>query len=85
MSNKKHSDLAWYAMALGILTYDVIAIKTNKFETMSTALWRSLAHPVRSPVIWVSWGILTHHLFASKNARNSMKTLSKTILKKDKI
>lgn len=82
MSNgKKHSDLAWYAMALGILSFDLIAIKTNKFETMSTALWRSLSHPVRSPVIWISWGVLTHHLFASKNARNSMKILLKS--KKD--
>jgi hypothetical protein len=76
MENQKISgEPAWLIMALGILTYDLIAIKTKRVETMSTALWRSLNHPVKSPIAILAWGILTHHLFASSIARSSLKKL----------
>lgn len=69
-------------MALGILTYDLLAIKTKKMETMSHAVWKSLAHPVKFPIATITWGILTHHLFINNKARNSMKELSKNIKNK---
>lgn len=68
-------ELAWALMAFGIFTYDMIAIKTKKAETMSSALWRSLNHPVKSPLAILAWGILTHHLFVNKNARKSLHSL----------
>ncbi len=61
-------------MALGIFSYDMYAITTKRFETMSTALWRSLEHPIKSPIAIFSWLVLTHHLFASKPARKSIKS-----------
>jgi hypothetical protein len=71
-NEKISGEYAWLTMALGILTYDLVAIKTKKIETMSGALWRSLQHPVKSPFALLTWGIVTHHLFASTSARKSM-------------
>lgn len=62
-------------MALGILIYDVTAVKTQKMETMSAAVWRSLTKPNSMVPLLVIWGVLTHHLFANKNAIQSYKTL----------
>lgn len=75
MSDDKISgEYAWVAMALSITLYDLVAIKTKKMETMSTALWKSLNHPMKFPVAPIAWAILTYHLFASSNARSSMKS-----------
>ena len=80
---KISGEYAWLIMALGITAYDLFAIKTKKIETMSTALWRSLHHPFKLPVAAIAWAILSYHLFASKNARDSIKILPDTIFKKD--
>ncbi len=70
---KVHGDYAWVVMALCILGYDLWAMNTKKAETMSSALWRSLEHPMKSPFLLLSWGVLTHHLFMNKRARKSLK------------
>ena len=70
-SNPKQGDYAWVIMALGILAYDMFAMKSKKVETMSSAMWRSLSHPIKAPLAGVCWAILTHHLFANKRARAS--------------
>jgi hypothetical protein len=67
-------DFAWIALAAGIVAYDVFAIKTKKAETMSSAIWRSLAHPIKSPLAALIWLSLTWHLFGNKQARKSYKT-----------
>lgn len=68
---KLKGDFAWIALALGILAYDIAAIRTAKVETMSSALWRSLNEPKKAAVAVAIWGVLTHHLFVNKNARKS--------------
>lgn len=67
-------------MALSILIYDLTAIKTKKAETMSTALWRSLQHPVKFPITAAAWAITTYHLFSSAPARESFKILKSNII-----
>lgn len=79
MMNKVKGDYAWGVMALGILAYDLIAIKTKRAETMSSAMWRSLEHPIKSPAVVLIWLKLTHHLFFNKNARRALKTHIKTV------
>lgn len=75
---KIRGEYAWVVMALSILTYDLVAIKTKKAETMSSAIWRSLEHPIKFPLTSLAWGIATYHLFSSQPARKSIKTLKTT-------
>jgi hypothetical protein len=77
---KIKGEYAWAVMALGILTYDLIAIKTKKMETMSHAVWKSLSHPVKFPIAATAWGVLTHHLFVNHKARNSIRQLRDNIV-----
>lgn len=65
---------AWMLMAIGIMGYDLYAIRSGKAETMSSALWRTLQHPGKSIVPIVVWGTITHHLFGNRNARAAYKT-----------
>jgi hypothetical protein len=75
MNNKKiPGDYAWIALAAGIITYDAVAIKSQKLETMSSAIWRSLSHPIKSPVAALIWASLTWHLFGNKKARKAYKS-----------
>lgn len=79
MDGKKiRGEYAWGLMALSILAYDLTAIKTKKAETMSSALWRSLEHPIKFPLTSLAWAITTYHLFSSQPARKSLKTLKTT-------
>lgn len=70
---------AWMLMFIGILGYDLYAITSGKAETMSSALWRNLQHPVKSLIPILVWGAVTHHLFGNRNARNSYKVSSTVI------
>jgi hypothetical protein len=67
----KPGDYAWYAMSAGIFLYDMFAIKTKKCETMSSAIWRSLNHPIKAPTTVLIWLAITHHLFGTKKARTA--------------
>ncbi len=78
MKKKVRGEYAWGVMALGIFSYDMVAIKTKKAETMSSALWRSLEHPIKFPFTSAAWAILTYHLFTSEPARRSLKVLYTT-------
>lgn len=84
ISKKITGFYAWILMALGICAYDMYAIKSNKYETMSTALWNSLAHPFKSAPLILVWLGITHHLFGNTRARNSYKQSISIILKKNK-
>ena len=64
-------DVAWIALALGIVGYDTIAVLSGKAETLSSAIWRSLSHPYKFPVAASIWFGLTWHLFGNPHARNS--------------
>ena len=74
---KIKGDYAWGVMALMILTYDLVAIRTKRIETMSAAMWRSLEHPIKSPLVLLIWLKLTHHLFGNKTARRAIRILLK--------
>lgn len=71
MSNKVRGEYGWLTMAGGIVAYDLWAIKSGKAETLSGAMWRSLEHPMKFPILFASWAILTHHLLLGKKARAS--------------
>jgi hypothetical protein len=64
---------AWLIMAAGIFSYDYYAIKTGRAETMSSALWGLLSHPIKSLPAILIWSVVTHHLFVNRNARQSYK------------
>lgn len=71
---------AWYTMSIGILAYDLYAMKYKKAETMSSAIWRSLSDAKKASALVAGWMVLTHHLFANKRARNHYQVhLTKTI------
>lgn len=69
-------DIAWIVLAGGIITYDLLSVVTGKAETMSSAIWRSLAHPAKSPVAVTIWAGITWHLFLNKQARAAYRTYS---------
>jgi hypothetical protein len=73
MNRDTSGEWAWLGLAAVVTSYDLYAIKTRKVETLSTALWKSLANPVKAPVSFLIWGSLTWHLFLNKQARNSYK------------
>lgn len=69
--DKLSGDIGWLLLISYIVTYDALALYSNKTETLSSALWRSLSHPYKSPVAMALWGCLTWHLFGNPNARQS--------------
>lgn len=71
LTKKVPGDFAWIVLVSGIVMYDVAAVFSGKAETLSSALWRSLSHPVKSPLTAMLWVGVTWHLFANKEARAS--------------
>lgn len=71
--NKISGEYGWLGLTLIIVAYDAYAMKTKKIETLSAALWKSLAHPKKMPAAACIWGILTWHLFLDAHARQSYK------------
>ncbi len=69
----KPAELAWVCLAAGVIAYDLIALNTNKVETLSNVVWRSLAKPNRWPIYMGVWFGLTYHLFFSPSAIESYK------------
>lgn len=74
-------DYAWVTLALCIVLYDAVAVTTKKAETMSGAIWRSLAHPYKFPVAGVVWGAISWHLFFNPQARAAYKAVWSTHMK----
>lgn len=72
------AELAWVGLAAVIIAYDLIALNTNKVETLSSAVWRSLAKPGKWPIYMGTWFGLTYHLFFNPCARQSYKTIPTT-------
>lgn len=72
--DKVPGEVAWLALALIIIGYDSAAVISKRAETLSSALWRSLANPVRFPLAAGVWLGLTWHLFGNNKARTSYKT-----------
>lgn len=68
-------DIAWLVLTGAIIGYDLAAISTKRVETLSSAIWRSLSHPRKLPILLSIWTALTWHLFANPRARQSYKNL----------
>jgi len=73
VEEKISGEYAWGVLMLGVFAYDIYSIKTGKLETMSSAVYRALRHPLKFPLLSLIWGIITFHLFANIDARESLK------------
>ncbi len=73
VEEKIDGELAWGLLILSVLVYDLYSIKTGKLETMSSAVYRALRHPLKFPLLSLIWALITFHLFANVDARQSFK------------
>lgn len=60
----------WGVLALGILAYDVYAIKSKKIETLTKSFWRTTEKRIPGSIFIGAWSILTVHLLIEKQIRN---------------
>ena len=59
-------------LALYIIAFDVVSVKTNKIETLTRSFWRHSSHPVKSIFFYGVWMILTFHLIFEPKVRNAV-------------
>lgn len=62
MERNRHGKRAWLGLVLYVVSYDVWAAKTNN-ETLSTAFYNSIKHPIKRWPIIALWMYITAHLF----------------------
>lgn len=63
---------AWLSLALGILAYDIYAIKSSKIETLTRSFWR-LSEKESIGIIFIGvWLGLTFHLLIEKSVRKKI-------------
>lgn len=67
--NRISGSYGWIALFLGVVAYDIYAIKTKKIETLTRAFWRSTESPIKSILPVSAWIILTFHLLGEKKIR----------------
>lgn len=61
--------IAWVALAVGILAYDIYAIRTKRIETLTRAFWRLSEKQLTSVFLNGAWLGLTFHLLIEKSLR----------------
>ena len=71
-SEKKSGLPAWGVLALGIIVYDVYAIKSSKIETFTRAFWRVTEKPKIGNIFIGVWLGLTFHLLIEKLIRKNL-------------
>lgn len=69
--DKKSGTLAWGGLALGIIAYDIYAIKSKKIETLTRSFWRLTEKPLIGSIFIGVWLGLTFHLLIEKLVRKS--------------
>ena len=69
--NKKSGTVAWGGLALGIIAYDIYAIKSKKIETLTRSFWRLTEKPISGSIFTGVWLGLTFHLLIEKLVRKS--------------
>ena len=67
--DKKSGTIAWGSLALGILAYDIYAIKSKKIETLTRSFWRLTEKPIEGSLLIGAWLGLTFHLLIEKQIR----------------
>lgn len=69
--DKKSGLSAWTILALGIIAYDVYAIKSEKIETLTRSFWRLTEKPKIGKIFIGVWLGLTFHLLIEKLIRKA--------------
>jgi len=69
---RKSGITAWGALVLGIIAYDVYAIKSRKIETLTRSFWRLTEKPLTAIIPVGVWLGLTFHLLIEKLVRKSI-------------
>jgi hypothetical protein len=59
---KYSGPVAWLGLTGYVVLYDVFALKSSR-ETLSSAFFRGLQHPIKRWPVALRWAILTGHLF----------------------
>ena len=70
-ADKKSGSVAWGGLALGIIAYDMYAIKSKKIETLTRAFWRLTEKPLTASIFIGVWLGLTFHLLIEKLIRKN--------------
>lgn len=68
---KKSGTPAWGGLALGIIAYDIYAIKSKKIETLTRSFWRLTEKPLTGSLFTGVWLALTFHLLIEKLIRKN--------------
>ena len=69
---RKSGTIAWGGLALGIIAYDIYAIKSKKIETLTRSFWRLTEKPLTGIIPIGVWLGLTFHLLIEKLVRKSI-------------
>jgi hypothetical protein len=69
--DKKSGTIAWGGLALGIIAYDIYAIKSKKIETLTRAFWRHTENKITGSIFTGVWLGLTFHLLIEKLIRKN--------------
>lgn len=69
--DKKSGTIAWGVLALGIIAYDIYAIKSKKIETLTRAFWRHTENKITGSIFTGVWLGLTFHLLIEKLIRKN--------------
>ncbi len=69
--DKKSGAIAWGGLALGIIVYDIYAIKSKKIETLTRAFWRHTENKITGSIFIGVWLGLTFHLLIEKLIRKN--------------
>lgn len=64
-TGKLSGSYGWALVAATVITYDALAIKTGKAETLSGFVWRHSHKPQHRAVVLLATAILIDHLFLS--------------------
>lgn len=67
--DRKSGTIAWGGLALGIIAYDIYAIKSKKIETLTRSFWRLTEKPIEGSLLIGAWLGLTFHLLIEKQIR----------------
>lgn len=70
-TDKKSGSIAWGGLALGIIAYDIYAIKSKKIETLTRSFWRLTEKPLTASILIGVWLGLTFHLLIEKLIRKN--------------
>jgi len=70
--DKKSGTYAWGGLALGIIAYDIYAIKSKKIETLTRAFWRQTENKITGSIFTGVWLGLTFHLLIEKLIRKNL-------------